>query len=651
MRSLLIFVFFIILSGGSVLTPTAAAQSPTDFEVEWPARRLWVGAKDVENIRIRALGPDARRLRGFSGSVQLTGVSTTAATLHLTAGEATLPKVSLLAPQVTVRHGSVSRTVAVPNLNGFLSLIPALVAIGLAIWTRQVLVSLLGGVILGAGLCHRTWLGAAPRALDTIVREVSEPDHARTLIFTLMMGGLVGLISASGGTRGIVALISGWARTVRTGSLATWGLGMLIFFDDYASSLIIGTTMRPLTDRLRISREKLSYIVDSTAAPISSLALISTWIGYEVSVLDEALQASQIPREAYEVFLMGLPSRFYQIFALVFVVIVAVLGRDFGPMLTAERRARREGKVLRDGAEPLLDAGLVEDSAAIEKTVPRAWLAFVPLAVLIVTVLGVLVTSGLSAAEAKPEAYRIAVEAGIVRWMGFILSNAASYDALVYGAAASSAVAMVLAWLAGALDLRSGIQAFVRGLQAMLLALVILALAWSVGQVMEDLHSGTYVVGLVGEALPGWSIGSLAFVLAALIAFATGTSWGTMAVLFPIVVAVAKVHIDTPEFETILLGSTSAVLAGAVFGDHCSPISDTTVLSSIASASDLIDHTRTQAPYAVLCATVAIVFGCLPFGFGVPAPVLLVLGIVTLTLFMRFVGRKPEDPSSDSGVT
>ncbi|MEL7367302.1 MAG: Na+/H+ antiporter NhaC family protein [Myxococcota bacterium] len=635
---------FLVLATLIAMAPSSAGAADTALEVRWPAKRLWVGAINVEGIRVAAVGPDGQPIATLKGPVTIRGLKTATTACTLENGVCNVPPATIASSEITLSFGDIHSTADVPVLSGWLTLLPAFLAIALALLTRQVLLSLMGGVLLGAGLLHRSGLAAFPRALDVVVDAAADLDHMKIMFFTMLMGGLVGLITANGGTVGVVQVVANRAKTVRTGSLATWSMGLLIFFDDYASSLIIGTTMRPVTDRLRISREKLSYMVDSTAAPIASLALISTWIGYEVSVLADALKAAGLERDAYEVFLSGLSSRFYQIFALAFVFIIAWLGRDFGPMLTAERRARHEGKVLRDDAEPLMDANLLEDAERMKDCTPRAWLAALPLAVLIVTVLSVLIGTGLEAGAADPAAYANASDRGFIGWLGFILSNAASYDALVYGGGFSAGAALISSVAVGALNLQQGAEAFVRGLQAMLMAIVVLCLAWSIGSVMDDLRAGPYVAQLVGDAVPTWALSTIAFLLAAVMAFATGTSWGTMAILFPIIIPVVAVHEGVAGFENILLGSSSAVLAGAVFGDHCSPISDTTVLSSIASAADLLDHTRTQAPYAILCALVAILVGYIPYGLGVPAPLLIVIGLVLLVAFARIVGERPEDP-------
>ena len=631
-----VVALLVVMAGG----PAQAA--PDAFDVRWPARRLWVGAPGVEGITVRALGPEGGIASSFTGTVAVRGLGDIEH-LTFTGGHATVPPATLSAARVVLDAGQGSSTAEVPVLPGAWSLLPAVVAIALALATRQVILSLLGGICVGVALAHRSLPPAFAGTLDTLVLVMTDADKVKIMTFTLLMGGLVGLVSRSGGTVGVVRRIATWAKTARSGSVATWLMGMLVFFDDYASSLLIGTTMRPITDRLRISREKLAYLVDSTAAPIASLALVSTWIGYEVSVLGDALVASNISRDPYEVFLSGLSSRFYQGFALGFVLLVGLTGRDFGPMLKAERRARREGKLMRDGASPLMDAGLLEDASRLQSATPRAWLAAVPIAVLLTVVLSVLAATGTEAARIDPEGFALASQRGALGQLGFILANAASYDALVYGGAAACAAAGIGAVATRARTVAETMDAFVDGLKAMLLAVLVLVLAWSVGKVMNDLAAGLYVADLVGAHLPPWSLSTVAFLLAAVLAFCTGTSWGTMAVLFPVLVPVVALHTGTPGFETVLLGSTSAVLAGAVFGDHISPISDTTVLSSIASASDHVDHTRTQAPYALLCGGVAVGIGYLPYAFGLPTPVAWVLGFLCLAGVLWFVGRRSED--------
>ena len=636
--------FFIILSLVMSALSAHAESQPNRFEVEWPKVRLWVGAKDVSGIKLKAVDAQGQALKNYTGVVRLSGVSHTSS-LTASKGLIEVPKTEIKAESITVHYGNKISVLKVPSLAGIWSLLPALFAIGLALISRQVLLSLLGGVWLGAWLLFGGPIVAIPRSLDFLVTVASDADRVKIMVFTLLMGGMVGVITASGGTAGIVALVVKYAKGARSASLATWGMGMLVFFDDYASSLLVGSTMRPVTDRFRVSREKLAYLVDSTAAPIASLALISTWVGYEVSLLGDAMAAANIQRDAYDVFIKGVPSRFYQIFALLFVVFVAATGRDFGPMLKAERRARHEGKPIRDGGEPLMDTGLMEEAEELASVTPRWWLAIGPIGLLVCTVLVHLWSTGHTAGLGDLVNYQAAKADGYIRWFGYILSNAASYDALLYASAFGAGSAIVLALVTRSLGVKSSIDSLVRGVRAMSMAIMVLILAWSIGKIMDDLRAGAYVASVLAETLPAWSIPTLTFLLAGLIALATGTSWGTMAILFPIVIPLVASHQGLPHFDSLLLGSSSAILGGAVFGDHCSPISDTTVLSSIACASDHVDHTQTQAPYALACATVSIVIGYIPLGFGFSPWLSMILGLAALFGLLRLIGRSPETPA------
>lgn len=632
---------FIIL--GLVLSATVAGAStpPAEFRAEWPNVRLWVGAEKVEGIKIKAYRDDGQLAQDFSGTVKIDGLGITSS-IAASGGVIKLDGATIQQDTVKIHHGLKSHSISVPTLDGLWSLLPAIIAIGLALISRQVLLSLLGGIFIGAWLLFGSPISAIPRTLDILTHVAADADRVKIMIFTLLMGGMVGIISRSGGTAGIVALVVRYATGVKSASFATWAMGMLVFFDDYASSLLVGSTMRPVTDKFRISREKLSYLVDSTAAPIASLALISTWVGYEVSLLGDAMTAAGIERDAYDIFIKGVPSRFYQFFALLFVVFIATTGRDFGPMLRAERRARKEGKPIRDGGEPLMDTGLMEEADEMASVTPRWWLALIPIGTLVLTVLVHLWSTGHEAGLADLGNYEAAKNEGFVRWFGYILSNAASYDALLYASAFGAGSAALLALATRSMNLKETTDALVRGVRAMTLAIMVLILAWSIGKVMEDLRAGNYVASVLAETLPAWTIPTLTFILAGLIALATGTSWGTMAILFPIVIPLVASHQGLPEFEAILLGASSAILGGSVFGDHCSPISDTTVLSSIACASDHVDHVNTQAPYSLACAAVAIFIGYIPLGFGFSPWLSLVIGLGLLFALVRFFGREVE---------
>ena len=520
-------------------------------------------------------------------------------------------------------------------LPGWVSLLPPLLAIGLALWARQVIVALFAGVWLGATFVFDlNPLTGLLRSLDHyLIQALADPDHAAIVMFSMTLGGMVGVISKAGGTQGIVEAVSRWAKGRRGAQLATWALGVFIFFDDYANTLVVGNTMRPFTDRMRVSREKLSYIVDSTAAPVASIALISTWVGFQVGLIDSAFESLGIKADAYVTFLRSIPYSFYSILAVLFVALVAVTLRDFGPMWKAEHRAVHHGKALRDGAQPISDAAALDGVS--DEGVPLRWLnAFVPVGVMILVTVGGLYLSGRMALGAQASGARL----------GEIFGAADSFDVLMWASFSAALTAILLALGQRILTLGKALEAWLAGARAMVLAMVILVLAWSIGRVCQDLHTADFVIHWAGRFLSARLLPALTFLVAAFVSFSTGTSWATMAILVPIVVPMADKlaaaqGLAAASTDTVLLGTIGAVLSGSVFGDHCSPISDTTIMSSMASAADHIDHVRTQMPYAMLVAAVAVLLGYVPAAFGLPPWVGIVGGTAVLVLFLRFVGR------------
>lgn len=536
-----------------------------------------------------------------------------------------------------VADETVLRSASARAIPGWLSIIPPLLAIGMALLYRRVVPALFFGVWVGAviAISFTPW-GAFKGLLDTlqvyVLGAVANDDHAAIILFSLMIGGMVGIISKNGGTRGIVDRLTGWASDSKRGQVVTGLLGISIFFDDYANTLIVGNTMRPVTDRLRISREKLAYIVDSTAAPISALAFVTTWIGYEVGLIGTAIEGIEgFSEGAYSVFLKSLPYNFYPLLALFFVFLIANSRLDFGPMYDAEKRARETGKVLGDDAN--VDEAAGEEDETLkppEGTSNRALNAVIPIIVLVAGVLGGLYVTGLAAAG--PDAS-----------LQSIIGEANSYKSLMWGSLLGVLVAAILSLAQGILDLEQTVEAWYEGLKAMLFAMIILVLAWALSDITQVLHTADYLVSILGEWLPPGVVPAIIFILAAATAFATGSSWGTMGILMPLVIplvwaVLAKNAMDGPQHLHILYSSVSCVLAGAVWGDHCSPISDTTILSSMASGCDHIEHVRTQLPYALSVGTVAILFGTLPAGFGMPWWIGLLVGGALLYGVLRTVG-------------
>ncbi|MCC5913007.1 MAG: Na+/H+ antiporter NhaC family protein [Balneolaceae bacterium] len=532
----------------------------------------------------------------------------------------------------------------------WISLIPPLVAIGLALITREVILSLFAGIWIGAlFLVSFNPFDGTARSLDILIDALVNADHIAIIVFSLLLGGMVGVMSRGGGTQGIVDQLSKFATTRKKGQLFSWFSAFFIFFDDYANTLIRGNALRPMTDRLNISREKLAYIVDSTAAPLAVSAVITTWIGFEITQIQNALSglaaqttdaalATQLQAgadNAFIIFLHSIPYLFYPILALAFVVMTIVMRKEFGPMLTAERRAYSGGGVIRPGSTPATDTNL-ETMQPIEGK-PKRWInAALPVISVIVVALYGLYTTGASALAEG--------ESGLTN----IIGNADPFAALLWASFTGCAVAIGLVVFQKVLTLNQALESWVGGMQSMLMAVIILILAWGLGGVTQEIGTGTYLASLLEDNLPLALLPGLVFFIAAVTAFSTGTSWGTMAILFPVVVPLAVamgagIGFAGGEHYSILLGSVSSVMAGAVFGDHCSPISDTTVLSSMSSACDLIDHVRTQLPYALVIAGVAIVVGEIPAAFEFIHPIWGILaGLVILWFILKTFGRDPE---------
>jgi len=513
---------------------------------------------------------------------------------------------------------------------GWVSLLPAFTAIAVALIIRSVVPALLLGIWFGATALQSFSLkGAGVGLLDSfqvfVANAVADVDHAAIILFTMMIGGMVGIITRNGGMMSIVKMVVSRSKTAVGAQVAAWLMGLMIFFDDYANTLVVGNTARPITDQLKISREKLAYIVDSTAAPVVSIALITTWIGYEVSLIDEALQEvtelADVP--AYSIFLNSIPYSFYPILAVVFVFMVAITGRDMGPMYTAEVRARRGEVFAVEDAADSSDADTLEPKPDVP---PRPVNAFVPIIVLVGALLGGLYATG---------------EGDTIR---DIIGDADPYKAMMWASFIGALTAAVMSIGQRILTTHETVDAWYGGARATLFGMIVLVLAWSMSDVTTALNAKGYLITILGDSMPAAWVPAAVFVLAGVTAFATGTSWGTMGILVPLVVPLAWAVMSVNGMTEIgdmhiLYSSVSCVLAGAVWGDHCSPISDTTVLSSIASGCNHIEHVRTQLPYALLVGLVALAIGTVPGGYGVPPWVSLLVGGVLLYVILRLRGR------------
>ena len=543
--------------------------------------------------------------------------------------------------EITAQIDGQSLVVTQRVLPGWVSLTPPLIAIVIALILRNVIPALLIGVWLGATLVRDVSLvgvlGGLLAAFEVyVVRALADVEHAQIILFSLMIGGMVGIITRNGGMASIVNKIVSRAKSAVSGQVAVWGMGLMIFFDDYSNTLVVGNTARPITDHLKISREKLAYIVDSTAAPVVCLALITTWIGYEVGLIGDAIESiPDLDEPAYTVFLRSIPYSFYPILAVLFVLSVAATGRDFGPMYQAECRARG-GQVQPSSATEM--PALHGDQLDHKPDVPlRAVNAFVPLLVLVGSLIaGLLVT-------------------GSGDTLTDVIGSADAYKALLWASLLGAMTAAVMTIGQGILTGHETVDAWFGGVKAMLFAMIVLVLAWALSDITADLHTAGYLVSILADTLPPQIVPVTVFVLSAVTAFTTGTSWGTLGILMPLVVPLTWAVLQAngmaePEHMHILYSAIACNLAGAVWGDHCSPISDTTVLSSMASGCDHIEHVRTQMPYALLVGAVAIAIGTVPGGYGFPPLLSIVIGAALLFAIIRFLGRR-AGPADRNTVT
>ena len=519
----------------------------------------------------------------------------------------------------------------------WMSILPPLVAIVMALLIKEVISSLFVGILTGTFLMA-LYGGASPasamgggllRVVDTyVVGSLFDADHVTIIVFTLLIGGMVRIITANGGMQGVVNWLSKRAKGPRSGQLMTFCMDLCIFFDDYSNTLVVGNTMRPIADKLKVSREKLAYIVDSTSAPVVAVAFVTTWIGAELSYISDGIKAIGLDASAYSVFFHSLAYSFYPFLTLGFVLMVILSGRDFGPMLKAERKARLVSSMETEMTERVSRPAHIID-------------ALIPLLVLILgTIIG-LIATGYDATVWQ-------AETGFFSKLSATIGAADSYKALLWASLLSLLTAIVVTLLRGSLTFAKVMEEMVEGFKSMFNAVLILTMAWSIALVTKDMHTAEFV----SQLLVQWSLSPvlvpvLTFVLAALIGFSTGTSWGTMAILYPLILPASwllcqeqglSVDATMPLFYNVV----ASVLAGAVMGDHCSPISDTTIMSSLASSCNHLQHVATQMPYALTVGGVALLLGVLPTALGLPSWVAFLGGFVVLGLIVRLVGKKAE---------
>ena len=531
------------------------------------------------------------------------------------------------------------------NKFGMWTIIPPVVAIVLAFITKNVVISLFIGIFsgsfilnLGTGNLLSVFIKAFLDIVNRALTSLADPWNAGIILQVLAIGGVINLVAKMGGAKAIAEALANKAKNARSAQLITWFAGLLVFFDDYANSLIIGPMMRPVADKMKISRERLAFIIDGTAAPIAGLAIVSTWIGLEVGLIGDAFNGIGLDVDAFGVFLNTIPFRFYNILILALIVITTILLKDFGPMRDAEIKARR-------GVQNIEEATTSENNDLEPKEGVKLsiWNAIIPIGTLMISALAAFYFSGYSAIMAGDNSELIQIFNNspfsfVAIREAFSASDASV--ALFQSALFASIVAIIMAVAQNIFTVSEAIDAWVDGMKTLVITGVILVCAWSLSSVIKELGTAKYIITLLSGSFPGFLLPSLIFILGSIISFATGTAYGTMGILMPLAVPLA--HSINPQMSFIVV-STSAVLTGAIFGDHCSPISDTTILSSMGAGCNHIEHVRTQMPYAIFTAIIAVVFGYIPAGLGMPVYLVLPIALVAVFIGVQILGKTVED--------
>lgn len=503
---------------------------------------------------------------------------------------------------------------------GALALIPPAVAIILCFATKQVLFSLFSGIFAGC-LIVSGWnpLAGISYTLQVLLENLADPDNASLIMFTMFMGVGISFIWRLGGSFALAEAAKKRFKKRRAVCLGTWGLGMATSINDCLVAAVDGNVFRDICKEYRISSEKFSFVLDATAAPSAAL-FISDWIAFQIGMIGQGLNTAGItdvqPVGAY---IRGIPFNFYSILMLLFVGFLMYTGKDYGPMLKAEVRCMETGEFTRPDASPMMDVG---NELGEPKTTNPMILTFVlPVVCAVGVIIGGIFWTGRGSASE-----------GIMA----ILENCDASSALLWGAFTMAMTGIVIALATRIMDFAETMNTVVDGFKLMILTAVILVLAWSLGAITKEMGLGSFVVRMVGDTMPIGFLPLLVMLLSILIAFATGTSWGTMTIMTPLAINLA---FTLTGDLTMTMAMSGAVLSGAILGDHASPVSDTTVMASIFSGADHIDHVATQLPYAL---TVGAVNGVLftIYGFTRIAPFLLIpIGLVLLVVISHVLHK------------
>ncbi len=478
---------------------------------------------------------------------------------------------------------------------GWLSILPPIMAITLAIKTRQVFISLLFGIWLGWVILNGwSFFAGTIATIQALVDVFDDAGNTRTIMFSALVGALIAFIQRSGGVDGFILKVNAFlgrrkGNSRRLVQILAWLTGFSIFVESSINVLTVGAIFRPIFDKLKIPREKLAYIADSISAPTCILIPLNAWGAYIMGLL-----LAQGISDPLTTMIKAYPLNFYPLLAMAAVVLVIVSQKDFGPMKRAEERAQKEGKVIADNARPMISSEVI----ALEKkegVTARARNMLIPIFVMVFMMPIGLIYSGWQGMQ-----HSAGLSTGQMLFAA--LGNGSGSKAVLWAVLTAILVAMLLYRSQKIFNLQELLDLIFKGIGGLIPLALLMMLAFAIGKVCRDLGAGLYIAEITGQWLSPTLVPAIIFAVSSFIAFSTGTSWGTFAIMIPIGIPMAAtIGVYTPL-------AVAAALGGGVFGDHCSPISDTTIISSMASASDHIDHVKTQLPYALAAGGLALVF-------------------------------------------
>ncbi|MDT3767640.1 Na+/H+ antiporter NhaC family protein [Gleimia hominis] len=492
---------------------------------------------------------------------------------------------------------------------GLISLIPPVLAIGLSIAFRRVEVSLFAALFVGLLIIlHGNPVDTSMSLVkDYLIEQATDSYNAGVLVLLFFIGGFVALVEKSGGGNALAERSEKLITSRTRAQFATWLGSLAIFFSDLGTPLILGPIFENIYDKVKSSREKLAWILDSTMSPVAVLIPFIGWGIYIMGLIADAFDRAHINASEFTTFVHVIPFQMYAILTVLSVPVVIFANADFGPMRRAEARTAYHNQRYWPGSKPLRGENGQQNETP---KASRATLIWLPLAVLFTTLFGILISQGFPVKQVPGNEFRAA------------LSTAYLFAAITL---------VVLMLLYKVSSLGSVFSTYVKGMERMINVVIILVLAWSLGALLDKMGTANYIVEILQGNIPGFLVPALVFIAAGLMSFATGSSWGTFAIMIPLAIPIAQ-GLNAPMLVCI-----GAVLSGGIFGDHCSPISDSTILASTGAAADHIDHVRTQIPYALTNGTIVLLMFIVA---GITAsPYTVVLGVILMIVSFVTIGR------------